>query len=312
MEKTGKVRLKELVETLDFQIVNRSTDYGEIEITVPIINRPGIQLTGFLERFDSDRIQVIGKIETDYMQEFSPEVRRQKFMAVMSTGIPALIICHDVELLPECLTVAQECNVTLLKTHIETSELMVQMITMLQERLAPQTTMHGVLVEIYGEGVLITGESGIGKSEAAIELIKRGHRLISDDAVDIKKINSTTLMGTAPDLIQNYIELRGIGVVDVRQIFGNGAVLPNKTIDLVVSLQTWSEDSQYDRIGMEEETIDILNVKVPFIRVPIKPGRNVAVILEVAAMNNRQKKMGFNAAKAFTDRINKYFEENTQ
>jgi HPr kinase/phosphorylase len=214
--------------------------------------------------------------------------------------------------MPECLAAAEKRDITLLKSHKETSELMVSAISKLKEELAPSIMRHGVFVEIYGEGLLILGESGIGKSEAAIELIKRGHRLIADDAVNIKQINSTTVMGSAPELLRNYIELRGIGVIDVRRIFGSGSVKFSEKIDLVVKLETWNKETNYDRIGTSNSTIDLLGVKVPCITIPITPGRNLAVILEVAAMNNRQKRQGYDSAKEFSDRVDHYFDSLSQ
>ena len=308
MAETTGMKLKDLVEEIGLQIENRSSDYERKRITTQVINRPGLQLTGFYDYFDSDRIQIIGVAETAYLNQFTSEKRFEIFEKLFESGIPALIIAHDSELMPECLDAAKKHDMTLLKSPKETSELIVNAISKLKDVLAPTITRHGVFVEIYGEGLLIVGESGIGKSEAAIELIKRGHRLISDDAVDIKRVDSTTLMGSAPELIRNYIELRGIGVIDVRRIFGMGSVKWAEKIDLIVQLETWKPETQYDRIGSEYKYMDILGVKVPYITIPIQPGRNLAVILEVAAMNNRQKRQGYDSAKEFTDRIDHYFD----
>ncbi len=308
MEPENGMLLKSLVEDVGLQIVNKSSDYDKIIISSQVINRPGIQLTGFYDHFNANRLQIIGMVEDAYLQGVSQEVRQQKFNDFMSQGIPALIIAHDVDTLPECLIAAEKYNVTLLKSRKETSELIVTLMTRLNNALAPKIMRHGVFVEVYGEGLLIIGESGMGKSETALELIKRGHRLISDDAVNIKKINSSTLMGTAPDLIRNYIELRGIGVVDVRHIFGNGAVKMGEKIDLVVRLENWKKDANYDRIGNNTQYIDILGVKLPYLTVPVTPGRNLAVILEVAAMNNRQKRMGYDSARDFSERLDQYFD----
>ena len=308
MESNGGMLLKKLVEAIGLQIVNKSSDYETKRITTQVVNRPGLQLGGFYDFFDPDRMQIIGVAETAYLAQFTSEKRLEKFERFFESGIPALIIAHDSELMPECLEAAEKHDITLLKSPKETSELIVAIISKLKDELAPSVTRHGVFVEIYGEGLLITGESGIGKSEAAIELIKRGHRLISDDAVDIKRVDSTTLMGSAPELIRNYIELRGIGVVDVRRIFGMGSVKWSEKIDLVVQLETWKPETTYDRIGNEYHYVDILGVKVPHITIPIQPGRNLAVILEVAAMNNRQKRQGYDSAKEFSDRIDHYFD----
>ena len=306
------VSLGTLCENMKFQIVRQSTNYDDIKIYSSIISRPGIQLAGFYDLFDNDRIQLIGKIETAYLERFPPEVRASKFEMLFSKKIPAIVICHDVDILPECVQMAEKYDVTVFKTDRDTSELIAAMIVYLKDCLAPRITRHGVFVEVYGEGILLLGESGVGKSEAAIELIKRGHRLIADDAVEIKKIGSATLMGSAPEHIRYYIELRGIGIIDVRRIFGTGSVKITEKIDLVVNLETWKDGCTYDRLGCDEQYTNILGVKVPFLDIPIKPGRNLAVILEVAAMNNRQKKMGYNSAKEFTDQLNKFFDQQEQ
>ena len=312
MDNKYTVKLRSLVESVGMQIVNRPTNYDEIVISAQSINRPGIQLAGFYDYFDADRIQLMGKVETAYLQGFTTDVRREKLEKLMQQGIPALIVCHNVELMPECLEAARKYNVTLLKTKMRTEELMVIIVSFLKDKLAPRITRHGVLIEVYGEGVFITGESGLGKSEAALELIKRGHRLISDDAVEIKKTNSKTLVGSSPELIQNYIELRGIGVVDVRQIFGAHAVKRSERIDIIVALEEWDDNAFYDRIGAETKYTNILDVEIPTIQVPVRPGRNLAVIIEVAAMNNKQKRYGNDAAAAFSERIDKYFNNQEQ
>ena len=309
MNETNGVLLSKLVDTVGLQVINRSSDYAKIRISVPVVNRPGLQMTGYYDHFDPRRLQIIGIAETAYLSTLPPEERTRFFDRFFVSGIPGLIIAHDSEALPECLACAEKHDMTILKSPKETSELIVSAISMLKDELAPSITRHGVFVEIYGEGILITGESGLGKSEAAIELIKRGHRLIADDAVDIKRINSTTLMGSAPELIRNYIELRGIGVIDVRRIFGMGAVKWTEKVDLVVELETWKPGADYDRIGNEYKYDDMLGVKVPHITIPIQPGRNLAVILEVAAMNNRQKRQGYDSAKEFTDRVNHFYDE---
>lgn len=308
MEENGGMLLKTLVEEIGLQIVHKSTDYETKMITNSVINRPGLQLAGFYDYFPPKNIQIIGKIENAYLMQFSAEERLQKFDRLFSTGIPALLIAHDTEILPECIKATEIHDITILKSQKETSELIVSMISRLKDELAPSITRHGVFVEIYGEGILIVGDSGIGKSEAAIELIKRGHRLIADDAVVIKRVDSKTLMGSAPELIRNYIELRGIGVVDVRRIFGLSSVKWTEKIDLIVQLETWKSGTEYDRIGNEYHYMDILDVKVPHITIPIQPGRNLAVILEVAAMNNRQKRQGYDSAKEFAERIDHYFD----
>ena len=308
MEKYS-VKLSAICEKMKFEMVRKAADFDDTKIYTPIVNRPSIQLAGFFDMFDRERLQLMGMIETTYLERFPAEIIRAKFDKLMSHKIPALVICHDVRILPECMEIAEKYDITILKTKQDTSEVLTNLILYLKDCLAPRITRHGVFVEVYGEGLLLLGESGVGKSEAAVELIKRGHRLIADDAVEIKRTSSNTLIGTAPDLIRYYIELRGIGVVDVRRIFGSGSVKLNEKIDLVVHLETWQEGMNYDRMGSKEHYTDILGVDVPFLKIPIKPGRNLAVILEVAAMNNRQKKMGYNSAEELEAQINKHFEE---
>ena len=312
MERTYTVKLAELTEEMDFGVIYTSDDYESVLVSTYNVNRPGLQLTGFYDYFDPCRLQIIGKVETTYLEQVSSEERREKFEKLLSEGIPALIICHDTEPFPECLEMAEKYNVTLLHTPMDTSDCMAALISRLKVMLAPRIQRHGVLVEVYGEGLLILGESGVGKSETAIELVKRGHRLIADDAVVIKKVSDTTLVGSAPELIRHYIELRGIGVINVRRLFGIGSVKPTERIDLVINLEDWKDGAVYDRLGVESEYTDILGVKVPFMVIPVKPGRNLAVIIEVAAMNSRQKKMGYNSALELTAQINKYFENNTE
>ena len=309
MEQTYSVKLKTLAEETDLQIIRRSSDFDTKTITNDTLNRPGLQLAGYYGYFMPDRIQLIGRIETTYLAGFSPEERTRRYEELLKRGIPALVFCHGLSPSAECLAVADKYDVTVLSSQIDTFELLAILIHHLKQYLAPRITRHGVFVEVYGEGLFLTGESGVGKSEAAIELIKRGHRLIADDAVEIRRLDSKTLMGSAPDLIRYYIELRGIGIVDVRRIFGSGAVKMSEHIDLVINIESWKDNVVYDRLGTESMDTTILGVKVPYITIPVKPGRNLAVILEVAAMNNRQKKMGYNSAVEFTERLNRHFDE---
>jgi HPr kinase/phosphorylase len=309
MEQTYSVKLKTLAEDTDLQIIRRSSDFDRITISNDALNRPGLQLAGFWEYFVPDRIQLIGRIETTYLSTFTPEERTRRYEELLSRRIPALIFCHGLSPSPECLAVADKYDVSILSSQIDTFELLAILIGHLKQYLAPRITRHGVFVEVYGEGLFLTGESGVGKSEAAIELIKRGHRLIADDAVEIKRVDSKTLIGSAPELIRYLIELRGIGIVDVRRIFGSGAIKLSEHIDLVINIENWKDNMSYDRLGTESMETTILGVKVPYITIPIKPGRNLAVILEVAAMNNRQKKMGYNSALEFTERLEKHYEE---
>ncbi len=308
MDNIFHVKLTDLIREFNFEVLYAPPQLAETLIVTDDVNRPGLQLAGFFDYFDSSRIQVIGKVEATFVERFTPERRFAAFDKLLSKHIPALIFSRGIPPFPECLELAQKYETPLLSTGESTSHLMSAMIRTLKVELAPRITRHGVLVEVYGEGVLLLGESGVGKSETAIELVKRGHRLIADDAVQIKKVSAKTLVGSAPDLIRHYIELRGIGVVDVRRIFGMGAVKSTENIDLVINIELWNENTQYDRLGLDSLTTEILDVSVPSLTVPVKPGRNLAVIIEVAAMNNRQKKMGYNAAQDFTDRINEHFQ----
>ena len=291
------VPLTQLVEEAGLSVCYRASDYEKIRITVEDVSRPGLPMAGFFDHFEPMRLQVMGTVEMSYLDKLSSEGRSIVFDRFFSYKIPALIIARGNMPHPECLEQAQKYDVTILLSSESTSYVVSFLITALKNHLAPRITRHGVLVDVYGEGMLLLGDSGIGKSEAAVELLKRGHRLIADDAVEIKKISETRLVGTAPELIRNYIELRGIGVINVRHIYGVGAVKPESGIDLVVRMENWVEGKAYDRLGLTSEYEDILGVKLPLVTIPVTPGRNLAVILELAAMNNRQKKMGFNAAE---------------
>lgn len=303
------VPLGRIIEEFRLEPLYMPEGCEKTKITVEDVNRPGLQLAGFFDYFVHERIQLIGLVENEYVSGMMPEKRREAFGRLLSKGIPALIIARGLEPFPECLEMGEKYAVPILRSGETTAAIMSSLINMLSIELAPRITRHGVLVEIYGEGVLILGESGVGKSETAIELVKRGHRLIADDAVEIRKIGNHMLIGSAPELLRHYIELRGVGVIDVRRIFGMGAIKQDQEIDLVVNMEPWQDSIMYDRLGLENQYTSILNVKVPSLVVPIKPGRNLAVILEVAAMNNRQKKLGYNAARDFTEQVNKHFDE---
>ena len=292
------VLLKTIVEEHGLQILHAAKDYETKRIVTYDVNRPAMQLAGFYNYFDPARIQIIGRVESTYLDTLSDKERLAAFERFMQYDIAALVICHGVPPFPECLEMAEKYDRNLFVTDEDTSEFQANVISFLRNRLAPRLTTHGVLVEIYGEGVLIMGDSGIGKSETALELIKRGHRLIADDAVEIKKVGRDRLVGDAPEMIRYYMELRGIGVVNVRRIYGIGAVKPESGIDLVVHLEPWEEGKAYDRLGLTSENETILGVEIPRVTIPVRPGRNLAVILELAAMNNRQKKLGYNAAEA--------------
>ncbi len=303
------VLLKSLLGEFDLKPVHEATDFDRLTLTVEDVNRPGLQLLGFYDHFEPARLQVIGRVEEAYLQGLTPEERFVAFDRFFSYRIPALIVARGIDPPEECIVMARKHDITVLSTQETTSDIMSAMITTVKARLAPKITRHGVLVEVYGEGLLILGESGVGKSEAAIELIKRGHRLIADDAVEIQKVSNTNLIGSAPEVIRHYMELRGIGVINVAQLFGMGAVKDTCSIDMVISLEMWKDGVAYDRLGIDSPTTTILDVAVPYMVMPVKPGRNLAVIIEVAAMNNRQKRLGFNAALEFTEQINRRMDE---
>ena len=293
------VKLKTIAEEHDLIIVNQASNYETAVVTTADINRPAMQLTGFYNYFDPKRIQIIGRVESTYLDTLTSEQRFQAWETFMQYDIAALVICHGVPAFPECLAMAQRYNRTVFITNQDTSQFQAELMGTLQRYLAPRITMHGVLVEVFGEGVLLTGDSGIGKSETALELIKRGHRLIADDAVEVKRIGRDELLGSAPEMIRYYMELRGIGLINVRHLYGVGSVKPFSGIDLVIEMEPWVEGKAYDRLGLSSEEAEILGIKIPKITIPVRPGRNLAVIMELAAMNNRQKKLGYNAAESF-------------
>lgn len=301
------IALSSIVKDLGLSVLHASRDFDTARISTADVNRPALQLAGFYDYFDPKRLQLIGRVETRYLEQLAPEERRRALERFMRFDISALITCHGVDLLPELVELSERYDRTLLTTQEDTSTFMADLISLLRSALAPRLTMHGVLVEVSGEGLLITGDSGVGKSETALELIKRGHRLIADDAVEIKKVSPHELVGSAPPVLKHYIELRGIGVINVAKLFGMGAVKESSNIDLIINMVPWRDGEAYDRLGMETQYTEILDVKVPSITVPITPGRNLAVIFEVAAMNNRQKRMGYNAAVEFTEQMSKYF-----
>ena len=305
------VSLKDLVREFDFHIEYAATDYEVIRLTVEDLSRPGLQLAGYFNHFEPVRLQVMGNVEVSYLAKLTPAERMLAFDRLFSYKIPALVIARDACPDPECIAMAKKHNITVLRSKEATSAIISQIISYMSAALAPRITRHGVLMEVYGEGILLIGESGIGKSEAAVELLKRGHRLIADDAVEIRRVSGNSLMGNAPELIRNYIELRGIGIINVAKLFGMGAVKPENTINMVVNIGPWKTQEVYDRLGLEDQYMDILGVKVPMYTIPITPGRNLAVILEVAAMNNRQRQMGYNSAKEFTEQINRQFENSS-
>ena len=304
-EMTGGVKLPELVKQLGLAVVNKGEDFETALVGIKDVNRPALQLLGYFDYFDERRLQVIGMAETKMLEGLAPELREKSFSRLFEYPIPALVVSRDLDIYPECLAMARQKQRTLLHTTDTTVVFTSKVIEYLTKALAPTITRHGVLLDISGEGVLVTGDSGVGKSEAAIELVMRGHRLVADDAVDIWRV-ADQLYGKAPELIRHYIELRGIGVIDVQQLFGMSAVMLEAQIDLVIMLEKWREDKFYDRFGLDEETVNILGIELPILTIPVQPGRNLAAIVEVAAMNNRHKKYGFNAAKKLAEEIERH------
>ena len=303
------VPLTTLVKEFGLQVTYAATDYQKIQLTVEDVARPGLQLAGYFDHFEPMRLQVMGNVEISYLSKLSVAERLMIYDRLFSFKVPAVLIARDLPMNDECLAMARKHNVTILRSAEATSTIVSSIVAYLKAALAPRITQHGVLMEIYGEGILLIGESGIGKSETAVELLKRGHRLIADDAVEIRKVSGSRLVGTAPKLIRNYIELRGIGIVNVAKLFGVGAVKLENEINLVVNIVPWNTEGVYDRLGLEEQFMDVLGVQVPMYTIPVTPGRNLAVILEVAAMNNRQRKMGYNAAVEFNEQVNRHFEQ---
>ena len=311
---TFNVSLKTLTDRVSMEVVYTPKELDQICVEIAEVNRPGLFLAGYYDYFDKLRLQIMGLAEMNFLSGLSPEKRYEALDQLFRQQPPAVIVCRSEELtpFPEMQELAQKHGVALLRSNETTCTLMGSLISVLNLELAPRITRHGVLVEIYGEGILINGDSGIGKSETAIELVKRGHRLIADDAVEIKKVSSRELMGAAPEVLRHYIEIRGIGVINVAKLFGMGAVKDATSVDLIVNMVPWRDGEAYDRLGMETQYTEILGVKVPSVTIPITPGRNLAVILEVAAMNNRQKRMGYNAAVEFTEQMSRFFENKNQ
>lgn len=303
MEGIYNLTLSELIEKMELENLTPGIETKDILVKHIDVNRPALQLAGFFDYFDSERIQVIGYVEHAYMQQIGVEKKIEMLVRLMSYKIPCLIFCRGLEVTDRVLELAGEMGVPVLRTKKSTSTFMAEVIRFMRHSLAPRISIHGVFVDVYGEGVLIMGESGIGKSEAALELIKRGHRLVSDDVVEIKKVSEETLIGTAPEITRHLIELRGIGIIDVRTLFGIASVRNQQTIDLIIKLMEWDKGQEYDRLGLEEQYTEILGVKLISHSIPIRPGRNLAIICEAAAVNNRQKKMGYNAAKEFYNRV---------
>ena len=304
------VKVKDLVERFQMEVVCKSPDYDTKVLTITDVNRPGLQFAGFFDYFDPERLQIIGKSEVEYLRGFSSDERRKRFGNLFTYDIPAFIISRSLDVFPECVEMAEHYGCTVLRTKLTAVEFTSLAIDYLNHALAPMITRHGVLLDVYGEGVLIMGDSGIGKSETAIELIKRGHRLVADDAVELRRIGNS-LIGSAPELIRDYLEVRGVGVIDIQKIFGMGAVQESTQLDLVIKFEEWTDGYVYDRLGLDDDYMQILDVSVPCVTIPVRAGRNLAGIAEIAAMNNRQKKYGFNSAQEFVAKIDSQVDANS-
>lgn len=297
------VKLKKVIDEFGLEIIHGSTDMEQVEIVNNEVNRPSLQIAGFFDYFDNTRIQVIGKVEISYINKMTSEEKTRSLEKLFNKNLPVVIVTRDMEIPEEMYELSEKYNTTLARTPMATSRFVSALIAFLNIELAPRMTTHGVLVEVYGEGILLLGDSGVGKSETAIELVKRGHRLVADDAVEVKRVSDKSLLGSAPDIIRHFIELRGIGIIDVKMIFGMGAVKNTEKIDMIINLEVWQAKKQYDRLGLNTEYTELLGIKIPSLTIPVKPGRNLAVVVEVAAMNHRQKKMGYNAAEALNNRL---------
>ncbi|MGI5959060.1 MAG: HPr(Ser) kinase/phosphatase [Massiliimalia sp.] len=297
MSTNFSVPLKKIIKEFGLEVVFMPEDKQNVLIQSADVNRPGLNLTGFFEYFDSKRIQIMGRMEYAYLENLTEGQRRQRIFSMFELKFPCIVVTRGMEIFPEIVEAAELNDIVVLRTNDATSNFLANLIAFLNVELAPRITRHGVLIEIYGEGVLLLGDSGVGKSETAIELVKRGHRLVADDAVEIRRVSNKSLVGSSPENIRHFLELRGIGIINARRLFGMGSVKVTEKIDMIVKLEVWDPEKVYDRMGMESEYATILGIKVPSHTIPVKPGRNLAIILEVAAMNNRQKKMGYNAAQ---------------
>lgn len=297
------VDLEKIVKEFSLEVLYAPVDLTSVSIKSADLNRPGLPLAGFFEHFDNQRVLIVGRTELAFLQNKSQEFREKSLNGLLSRKPPVLIITRGIKEVDEFVAAAKKYSVPVLRTEESTSSFMSSLISLLNVELAPRITRHGVLVEVYGEGVLILGESGVGKSETAIELIKRGHRLIADDAVEIRRVSNKTLVGTSPENIRHFVELRGIGIVNARRLFGIGAVKMTEKVDLIIQIELWDPQKSYERMGISDEYLSILGISIPSITIPVKPGRNLAIIIEVAAMNNRQKRMGYNAAEELLQRL---------
>ena len=297
------VALSKIIEKFKLETIYLPTLPEEILINCTRVNRPGLQMVGFYDHYEQSRLQIIGKVEHLFLSQLNSEERSRRLGDFFRSCPVGVIYSTSMEISPETVALAEKYRVPLLRTAERTSDFMAALIAFLHVELGPRITRHGVLVEVYGEGILILGDSGVGKSETAIELVKRGHRLIADDAVEIKRVSKKSLVGQAPEILRHYVELRGIGIIDVKRLYGISAVKNTEKIDLVINLESWVQGKMYDRLGLDEQKIDILGIELPSLTIPVRPGRNLAIILEIAAMNNRQKKMGYNTAEEFNKRL---------
>ncbi len=297
------VSLQSIVKEFELEVIAEYGNLEEIRISVADVTRPGLQLAGYFDHFGPDRIQVLGNMETAFLDRMESKERHERIDALFSRGIPCLVLTRNHEAHPELLECSKKYSTPVLRTSLPTSDFTSAIVKYLNVELAPRMSMHGVLIEVYGEGILILGESGVGKSETALEVVKRGHRLIADDLVEVRRVSDTTLLGRAPEIIRHLIEIRGIGILDVKELYGVSSVKMQENINFVINLELWDEKKTYERLGINEETTSILGIDVPSITIPVRPGRNLAIIVEVAAINFRQKSMGYNAAKALTDRV---------
>lgn len=311
METNRSVKLRDIVDKFQLEIVYKGENFDTEILTITDVNRPSLQFIGFFEYFDPRRLQIMGKSETMFLRGFSSEDRRKCFENLFRFEVPALVISRNLDVYPECMEMAEKFGRTILRTPFTSVEFTSMTIDYLNHALAPVITRHGVLMNVYGEGVLMLGDSGIGKSETAIELIKRGHRLIADDAVEIKRIGDT-LIGTAPPLIRNYLEVRGVGVIDVQKLFGLGAVQDKAQVEMVIQFEKWDAEKYYDRLGLEDNYTTIMDVRVPYTVIPVSAGRALAGIVELAAINNRQKRRGHNTAFEFANQIDHYVDTHSE
>ncbi|NWO20832.1 HPr(Ser) kinase/phosphatase [Oribacterium sp. oral taxon 102] len=303
MKGAERISVTELIRKESLRNLTPEINTDEAYMTIPDVNRPALQLTGFFDQFDSERVQIIGNVETAYLMTMDKPQRRARYAEITKYPIPCIIYARGIEPDSCMVSACKEAGIPLLSSLRPTTELEGEIIRWLKVRMAPMITVHGVLVDVYGEGVLIMGDSGIGKSEAALELIKRGHRLVSDDVVELRRVSDESLVGTAPDITKNFIELRGIGIIDIKQMFGVESVKDTQTINMVIKLEEWEKDKDYDRLGLKDNYTEFLGNRVISYDIPIRPGRNVAIIVECAAVNNRAKKMGYNAAQVLYDRV---------